>query len=290
MNNVLVAGASGFIGRATIEELCCLGHVFEIGRRASDLLPPENFQQVDFLGKPHFSKIPDCIDTIIYLAQHPQYSNLSEDAQKTLEVNTLVPVVLAQRGVELGISNFIYASSGSIYKPSTALIKEDTKELNLSNIYNCSKVSAEVSLSCFEQYFNVTRLRIFYPYGPGQTGRLISNFVDRIRSKAKVQIHGSKKGAIVSPLLKNDLARLIRSIVISPISGPLNVGGDELIDTVSLCELIGDKLGIKPEFEFIRDTDPMPLNPDLKRIKTHVENFKFTSIERGIETVLENLN
>ncbi len=163
MKRVLITGANSFVG-TNIEKWL--------------LKTPDDFQvdTVDTLNdvwkQTDFRKY----DTVFHVAGIAHVDPKPEIAPLYYKVNRDLTLEIAKYAKECGVKQFIYMSSGIVYKSSKSL-KGDVKTLETvpapNDFYGDSKLQAENGLRVLESpLFKVCILRPPMIYGPGNKGNL----------------------------------------------------------------------------------------------------------------------
>ena len=96
-----------------------------------------------------------------------------------------------------GEARFVLASTGTVYEPYGGRLAEDAPVAPVS-FYSATKLAAEALLQGWRSRLGCCALRLFFPYGPGQTGRLVPQLVERIRAKTAVTLDGSGDGMVLA--------------------------------------------------------------------------------------------
>jgi len=204
------------------------------------------------LSSPDFIKfLPPHVDTVIHLAQSRRFREFPQGAADVFAINTMSTARLLDYAVKSGCQEFIYASTGSVYRPTTSLLSESSSVLKFDEIqmYPASKLAAEVILGAYSRSLRVVVMRIFFMYGPGQhESMLIPRLINFIRQGRPISL-SVPDGFRFNPLYADDVASLIWSIMDSDFSGLLNVAGPEELNLREVCELIGKQVGVNPLFE-----------------------------------------
>ena len=247
--NILVTGASGFIGRSLVPALFGDGHaVHALVRARSAFLRPHpdlHLAYQDLASPLDEAAVGPAIDVIVHLAQGNV--ELPEQAVHLTRVNIQSTVDLLEVGRKRKIRRFILASTGDVYEPKAGILEEDDPVGPVS-LYGKSKLCAELMCTGFSRFFEVSILRLFHPYGPGQTGRLIPKLAAQIRGKNPIILHKNQRPR-VSPIYIDDVVRVFRRAILSSYSGVVNVSGDTAVTIQELSMELGNLLRCKPAFE-----------------------------------------
>lgn len=186
------------------------------------------------------------LDAVVHLAQ----ANVPfpAGARELFEVNAASTLGLLELARAAGASRFVLASSGSIYGTGKDAVAEDDPR-RASGFYAVTKRTSELLVESYSTLLATTAvLRIFTPYGPRQTGRLIPSLVERVRSGRPVTLSAGG-GPRLTPIFVGDLVRAVLAVLARDGHHVVNVAGDETADIPALAELIGDAVGREPVFE-----------------------------------------
>jgi nucleoside-diphosphate-sugar epimerase len=284
--NVLVAGATGFVAGHLIPHLVAAGHhVYAAGHdparleRLADVVPVH----WDLSLLTPTERLPDRIDAAMYLAQ----SNVPvpEHAITMFQVNTAGVVLLLDYARRAGASRFVFASSGSVYGGGARPWREDDPA-DGRDFYAATKIAAERAVLSFAPYFGTTILRLFAPYGPGQTGRLVPGLINRVRSGAPVTLKEGR-GPRFNPLYVEHVVDVIDQSLVSSGHHLLNVGGDEVLSVRDMAEIIGGVLGRAPQFEPVPGEIGGDVVGDVTRLRqTFRLPARLTTFQEGIRRML----
>ncbi|PQJ83353.1 UDP-glucose 4-epimerase family protein [Aliivibrio sifiae] len=170
--NLLVTGASGFIGSKLLERLN-LSLVKALGRNLPVNLPCSQFYKQDIGNSTNYSKVLCNIDTIIHIAArvHIMSDESSTPLNDYREVNTEGTLNLARQAIAAGVKRFIFISSIKVNGEATELDcpfkSEDIR--SPKDFYGQSKSEAEEQLLQLskETSLEVVIIRPTLVYGPG---------------------------------------------------------------------------------------------------------------------------
>lgn len=186
MNKILVTGGAGFIGSHVTKLLLDAGHQVVVLDNLStghkEALDPRAKLVVGDIAGPPKTALKN-IDAIIHLAGLIIVPESVKDPAKYCQNNVLGTVNLLTLAKDTGVKKVIFSSSACVYgTPKKLPITEDAP-LAPDNPYGATKASIEVFLQAFHANFglDVTVLRYFNPYGPGEMHQpethAIPNFV-----------------------------------------------------------------------------------------------------------------
>lgn len=254
VQGILVTGSSGLVGSHlckyyldTTSEL-----VYGLDSRPHSALADSS--RFSFIGHDiatNFddTSLPEKLDIIIHLAADMD----SKDLANLFAINTLGTLRFLEYGRRSGIRTFIFASTGGVYGYSNAPLRESSPVRPL-NGYTISKYAAEQLVKYFSSFFSTVILRLFFPYGSGQRGRLIPSLVHHIGTGQPITIHPDDHPRI-NPVHVDDVVRAI--VHATKLAGhyTLNIAGAEVFTIRQIAGIIGDKLGVQAEFVKQKDTD-----------------------------------
>lgn len=143
---ILVTGGCGYKGSVLVPKLLAKGHhvvVFDIMWFGNELKPHPLLTTVHGDVRNTDSIPLNGVEAIIHLSSVANDPCGDLDPKLTWEVSCLATMQLADRAKRLGISRFIFASSGSVYGlKDEPQVKEDLELVPLSE-YNKTKMVAE---------------------------------------------------------------------------------------------------------------------------------------------------
>jgi nucleoside-diphosphate-sugar epimerase len=181
---ILLTGATGFIGKALIQELLTKDFkLFALLRHKADDFPNEVKQFIvgDFVNHSDYSSVLDDIDCIIHLAGKAHIIDKTKGSilEDFRLVNTNLTLNLARQAAAAGVKRFVFLSSiGVNGNQNTKPFLEDDIP-NPQESYAISKHEAELGLFELAKKTNleITIIRPPLVYGanaPGNFGRLLN--------------------------------------------------------------------------------------------------------------------
>lgn len=189
--NVAVFGANGFVGKnLSFRDEALLFDNFFLDSPRDRAVKFCDITKLDELELEQIFK-QNKIDTVINLAaiHHIPYCN--DHPEQATFVNVYGNLKLYEFCQKVGIMNYIFASSGAVYQPSTQLHNEADK-LKSSDIYSSTKILSELHMSSDALHNNmkVTALRFFNIIGAyDYTPHLIPDLFDQCKNdRAYVEV------------------------------------------------------------------------------------------------------
>lgn len=186
---ILVTGHKGFIGNHLYQKLLKLGHEVR------------GFDIVDGDDLLNFTKIEEDIkkvDIVYHIAAQADLNDMAKDfykAKSGLEIN-----VTATQNISLICAKYdkwlIFASTLCVYGNIKKVAEEDKILPNPSEIYACSKYSAEWIIKGFNKSFGLeyTILRFATAYGVGMRPALAAQiFINQASKGVDITVHGNGK-------------------------------------------------------------------------------------------------
>ncbi|HFG1962786.1 TPA: UDP-glucose 4-epimerase family protein [Vibrio cholerae] len=170
--NILLTGASGFIGSKLLEELPA-NNILSLGRDNPKGQPSEKFFKLEIDNDTDYSVALSGVGVVVHLAArvHVMNDEVSNSLEEYREVNTRGTVNLARQAASAGVKRFVFVSSIKVNGEGTSQDRPFTSaDLHApEDDYGLSKSEAE------QQLFNIGKetgmeivvLRPTLVYGPG---------------------------------------------------------------------------------------------------------------------------
>lgn len=282
--HILVTGASGFIGQVLTQLLTQQGHQVTAMSRCGCQSNMLALLQHD-LGSGNKLTFPDGIEAVVHLAQSRSYREFPDDCGEMFRVNVLGTQEILNASADAGVSRFCLISSGTVYEPYARRLTEDAP-LAPTSYLGASKLAAEIIARPFAQIFDLSVLRLFMPYGPGQVERLIPTLVKRIREGKAVTLPEKGDGMRFTPTHVDDICSIICAAVRNAWAGTYNVANPKSTTIRELAELIGKYVGEAVEFER-KPIETRIVLPDLTRLEGHYDMRQLKSLETGLAESLK---
>jgi nucleoside-diphosphate-sugar epimerase len=284
---VLVTGATGFVGRVVLRAFAAAGHdaisVIRVGA------PFEGNAVTWDLAKHDPPPVPaKGFSAVVHLAQSRVYRRFPADARPMFDVNVLGAQRVLDFAVAAGAHRFCLVSSGTVYEPFAGRLHEDEPVAPTSYL-GASKLAAEAIARPYQELLSLSVLRLFQPYGPGQSDRLVPNLIRRIRSGCAVTVGEGMSGVRLSPTFVDDVAQVIVTGIEEEWRGVFNVAAPVDVSIRDIASTIGRLINIEPVF----NNDPRPslrIIPDLSRLASRYPLTRFVSLEAGLKKTLTSLD
>ncbi|MFH4530035.1 UDP-glucose 4-epimerase family protein [Vibrio diabolicus] len=170
--NILLTGASGFIGSKLLEDLSA-DSILSLGRDKPEGLSSEKFFKLEIDNDTDYSVALSGVGVVVHLAARVHVMNdaVSNPLEEYREVNTRGTINLARQAASAGVKRFVFVSSIKVNGESTSQGKPFTSgDLHApEDDYGLSKSEAERQLFeiAKETGMEVVIIRPTLVYGPG---------------------------------------------------------------------------------------------------------------------------
>ncbi|WP_223969187.1 NAD(P)-dependent oxidoreductase [Bradyrhizobium sp. RD5-C2] len=283
---ILLTGCSGFVGSALGPRLVAEGHELFCVCRPGTSVAFGTKVVWDGAASIEASSFPKTIDAVVHAAQSRRYRDFPADSREMFDVNVGMTMRLLDWAAQAAVKHFCLLSSGAVYEPFAAALREDAG-LAPPGFLGASKFASEVVAKPFSSIFSLSILRLFFPYGPGQRDRLIPQLVRRIQDGGAIQLSGGTEGIRLAPTYIDDIVEVVLASIASSWTDTLNVAASETLSIRQISNTIGQQLGIEPKFEFVNPNTPsVDIVPDLSRLASRLDLRRFVQFKEGIQRTI----
>ncbi len=234
---IVVFGATGFVGRATVDELGNRGAVVKAFR--SPRLPPTHASQVREALKGYDDLVADIAqnvagaDAVVNAAGNPDAS--LRDEASLIAVNALLPAVLARAIHSAGVPRFVHVSSAVVQGAAPRL--DQSTHTAAFSAYSRSKVLGEL----LAQEFAAPATVVYRPPSVHALDRRVSRMTARIARSPISSVARSGSSPSPQTLLKN-VADAIAFLATTELQPPAIVAHpSEGLTTASVLTFLGGR-------------------------------------------------
>lgn len=297
---VLVTGGAGFIGSHVNKLLLDQGHqvtvIDDLSKGHQNSIDPRvDFHQVSLSNQTELEKILPGHDAVIHMASFIEVGESVKRPVEFTENNIVGTVKLLEAMKNTGVRKMIFSSSACVYGvPKKSPITEEDSLGEQENPYGITKVTMEEFCKLYQNLYNfdVTILRYFNPYGPGELHEpethAIPNFVKSTLTKTPIPLFWNGE-QIRDFIYINDLAEA--HVMALPLSGLhiYNIGtetGVKVMDVVKkIFQIVGYEVPIDNKGE--RKGDVPSLVASSRKIKTELGWISKVSLDEGLQKTIE---
>lgn len=287
---VLVSGANGLLGRELCEVLSRSHQVTGLVHTTiENPIPGVNYRVTDLSRSIDVSSLPEEIDAVFHLAQSAQFRDFPGGTRDTFQVNTSSTLDLLEYCRIAGGRQFFLASTGGVYGGQSGPISEAGLLIPPSEIgfYFASKLASEMFSSTYRQVFDVTVMRFFFMYGPRQRHDMfLPRIVNRVINGEAISI--SPTGGIrVNPILVDDVANLLDSLLGRKTPHVMNVGGPDVVSIQQIAEHVGHLVAREPIWEI--GSQSSDIIADITTMKESLDEVQLTPLNKGLDYLVQTM-
>lgn len=297
---ILVTGGAGFIGSHVAKLLLDQNHEVTIldnlsNSKEGDIDKRATFHRVDINDQESLEKILPSHDAVIHMASLIEVGESVKNPVEFTQNNIVGTVKLLEAMRKTNVKKMIFSSSACVYgTPQKTPITETDPLGKQENPYGLTKVSMEQFCMLYQKLFgfDVTILRYFNPYGPGENHipetHAIPNLIKAALEKRPIPLYW--KGEQIRDFIYIEDLALAHILPLSQSGLHIyNVGtqtGSKIIDVVKkIFEILGYEVSIEDKGE--RKGDVQELVASYEKIKNELGWEPKTSIDEGLKKTIE---
>lgn len=250
---ILITGGAGFIGSHIARLLLDQGSEIVIydnlkGHSASQIDPRAKLVKGDLANQKLLVDSLQGCNSVIHMAALIEVNQSVADPVLYAENNILGTVHLLEAMRQAKIQQIIFSSSATVYGSPRTLPVDETSEIMAANPYGATKIASESMLSAyhFVHNFDVTILRYFNPYGPGENHQpethAIPNIIKAALKDEPIPLYWQGQ-QIRDFIYVEDLARAHIAILAMTGLNIFNVGTDHGVTIIDILNKVSDILG-----------------------------------------------
>jgi len=277
IENVIIFGASGFVGSMIFEHLkeANTYEVFGYSSKDCDLLNPSHVAKALSIGTPKTSVV---ICSVIPPSIEDSWEVMLKNITMIHNVILSIP--------NNGLRSIILLSSIDIYGsifPVTP-IREDTVP-RPDGFYGLSKLVCEHVLRFNKKIdFPVTCLRLPGIYGNGDGGRsIVGKFIQKLTKGEDIEIFGD--GKVKRDYVEvGDLCAVVEQFIEKPYNGSINVATGKSVAIIDMVSVIADIIGTNASIKYSdkENKNNADIVLDTSLLKSLCPTLEFKSLEEGI--------
>lgn len=290
MSGILVVGASGFVGSHLVPVLAQTSDVFALARNINGIcdLSSVRWIEAELPDADYEDRLPDKIDTVIYLAQSRRFREFPDGVRDMLEVNVKGVAAAAEVAARKSASRFILLSTGGVYGDGNGPFHED-EPLVLDRplgAYAASKLSAELVLANFRDYFDPVILRPFFIYGPGQSPDMLLPRLAGNITKGETITLSAPDGLRINPIFVDDVVDVVSRALNLNAPAVINLAGPEIQSLGEIVALMGRLLGVDPVTKLVEGGSRENMVGDIKKFSSLLAG-PTCSLELGLRRMID---
>lgn len=289
--NILIIGATGYVGSSLLDFLCESHTVYATVRSLSKIKqdPRVHYCEVDLTTSCFEKALPKEVDVIIYLPRSRYHRGFPEKAEDmyAVHVNALFRILEWARK-ETKVQHFIYSSTANVYEQAIEPLHEESK-IAPSCFYGATKMMGEMLIESYASYFPCSILRLFTVYGPGQMNALIPVLFQKVLKGETVQIYGDE-GMTLTPIFIKDLCEMVlRVIQVKPNKNyrVFNIASNEFFSIFEITKHLSTLLCKDMKVEYVQHDGNMGWTANNKKFIHHFQYDKFTSFYEGLKKTVD---
>jgi len=254
---VVITGGAGLIG----------SHL------AARLAPDNEVIVVDDLSKGEAERVPDGaelavadvtnpddvadvvtadVDAIFHLAAYTD-TNYA-DPRKLFEENTEMTYTLLERAAAVGVENFVFTSSSTVYGEAPRPTPEDYAPLEPISVYGASKLADEGLVSTYAHSHGIQSwtFRFANIVGPHQRGNVVPDFVEKLRDDPETLTILGDGRQEKSYLHVEDCVDAIVHVVEQADArlNTYNLGSRTTTSVNRIADIVSEEMGLDPAYEY----------------------------------------
>jgi len=305
---ILITGGAGFIGSALCKSLLLADNIVICLDNFDNYYSPKikhknltkhlnneqfHLEEGDIRDKIFLNKIFSnySINSVVHLAGKGGVRNSIENISEYFDVNVTGTITLLEVMRKFNVTNFIFASSSSVYGERNKLLSEtDCSNKQISPYATTKKTIELVNYNYHINHrFNIVNLRLFSVYGNNQRPDLfISKVFNAIYNNSEIEIYGDGLQTRDFTHISDVLIAIQNSIklcmVKTNVYETINIGSNNPISVNNLLEVIEKEIDsvIKRKYISKQIGDVQSTFADISKAKNILHYSPSKSIQQGI--------
>lgn len=287
--NVVIFGASGFVGRNIIEAL----RAENIQITASDIkkinIEGVDFIEADLLDYDEISKVIKGSDIVIHLAASPLPVSI-EKPRLNARINIEGSLNIMDAAREHGVKKIIFSSASSLVGEVRYNPVDEEHPCRPKTPYGAAKYCIEQYLRIYHELYGLDYLvfRFFNIYGPWQypeSKALIPMVYNKLTTEGSFNVFGDGSQTRDFVYIGDVADFYLKAITNNVKNEVVNLGTGKGSTVVEIVKIAGDILGIEPKINYLppRSGEIDNFVADTKKLRTLFGCMPETELEDGIK-------
>lgn len=293
--NILVTGGLGFIGSHIVNNLIMGGHTVRVLDNIDSRVKSNKIELLhgDIRNFASCQKACSNIEIVFHNAAIVSLKKSFNKPGETEEINVEGTKNLLKASAAAGVKRFVFSSSGKIYGNTEKLPSKEDDVPNPNSPYALSKYKGEILCrqSSERSGLNVTVLRYFSVYGPGQklSDGFIGEVLMNIFQKKNVILYAdetmSRDFTFIDDVVQANLLCLNYK---DPGYDVFNIGSGKRYYLKELLQIIGKITGkdIKPIYKPILEGTVSHTQADISKARRSLKYSPKVYLEEGLKKTL----
>ncbi|KAI8344773.1 hypothetical protein BC941DRAFT_409582 [Chlamydoabsidia padenii] len=241
---VLITGASGLLGRATVRNFKAAGHSV-VGTAYSRV--SKDLVKLDLLNSTQVNSLLDEVnpEVIVHCAAERRPDIAEKDHEGTLKLNAQVPGHLATYAKQHNIT-LIYISTDYVFDGANPPYQVDAQP-NPLNFYGESKLAGEQAIRDIHPQAIILRVPILYGDVEFNGESAVNILVDIVKDHNKQTVMDNY--SLRYPTNVEDVGRVIKDLAVNKangktIEGTYHFSAEEMMTKLDMCRIFADLLNV----------------------------------------------
>jgi UDP-glucose 4-epimerase len=257
-SNILVTGGAGLVGSHLAARLLDRGATVRVADDLSkgdrDRVPDDaDFVEADLTDSDDVAEaVTGDLDVVFHFAAYTD-TNYDDD-RELFEDNTAMTYNVLERMHEVGVDQFAFTSSSTVYGEATRPTPENYAPLEPISIYGSSKLADEALISTYAHSYGVQSwvFRFANIVGPHQRGNVIPDFIQKLDDDpSELEILGDGRQE-KSYMHVSECVDAIQYVVehADDDLNVFNLGTRTTTSVTTIADIIADELGVDPDYAY----------------------------------------
>ena len=192
-NSVLVTGADGFIGRHLCKSLVEKGVEVKGIAGGDSSVSGVKTLKADISDLEKISKFCKGSDAVFHLAGISDIPSSEKNPFENAKINATGTLTMLEAASKCGVEKFVFPSTAHVYGNAELLPVSENHPLSPVSFYGLHKLFSEQYCDFYfrKGFSGVVVARLFNVFGPGQTGRVVSDFIEQAKNSQKITVKGN---------------------------------------------------------------------------------------------------